>query len=118
MAPIFKSFFALAAALPFVLGATNSRSLKIRNFDTGSEVPGRYIVVFKQDANVTAITEHFHTARSLTKRDGDPVEIDAEYDFQNFKGYAVAADEAAIEELAASDEVRTNLFATTNICAY
>lgn len=104
MAPIFKSFLALAAALPFILAAP-TQSLKIRSVAGVEEVPGRYIVVFKENVAPSLIDAHKIGARQLAKRSGDPVEIDAEYDMDKFKGYAVAADEAAIEKLAASDEV-------------
>lgn len=103
MAPILKSLLALAAVLPFALGA---QSLKIRSSNAAAEeIPGKYIVVFKEGSNLTTIASHFSSARSLTKRNGDPVVIDAEYDLTGFQGYAVAADEVAIEEIAASEEV-------------
>lgn len=115
MAPIFKSLLALAAVLPFALAAPARRSLKIRELHaSASEIPGKYIVVFKEGSDMATISSHFNEARSLTKRDGEPVEIKAEYDMETFKGYAVAADSAAIEAIASKDEVSLRSLAKIN----
>ena len=99
MAPILKSLLAIAAVLPFALGASAASS------GDDSQILGKYIVVFKEDSNLTSIASHFEKARSLTKRDGDPVVIEDEYELGAFKGYSVTADEAAIEAIAATEEV-------------
>ena len=105
MAPIFKTLVTLLL-VPFALGAPTARSNKIRSLSDGKDIiPGHYIVVFAESANATVIAAHHVTARGIKKRSGDPVVVDAEYDMGDFKGYAVEADEDAIDAIAASEEV-------------
>lgn len=75
MAPALKYLLTLAASLSVAFSAPTSSPLKIRSTDSVDAIPGRYIVVFKENSNLTAIAQHFVEARSLKKRDGEPVEI-------------------------------------------
>ncbi|KAL5446768.1 hypothetical protein PMIN07_009802 [Paraphaeosphaeria minitans] len=76
----------------------------------GQVVPGKWIVTLQPDADVATVSSHLVKvreirARSVGERGDESGEIQRQYGFGMFKGYAGVFDEAMVEELEALPEV-------------
>ncbi|OAG00098.1 subtilisin-like protease-like protein [Paraphaeosphaeria sporulosa] len=76
----------------------------------GQVVPGKWIVTLRPDADVATVSSHFVKVREIRARNvgvrhREVGEIERQYRFGMFKGYAGAFDELMVEELRELPEV-------------
>ena len=105
-------FFIRALSLAVAAASFLAHAAPLSTRSTEDSIAGRYIVQLKPDVDVATFTAHREKVRSIVARhlgrrdDIDlNAEIDQEYSFGDFKGYAGAFDAAVVAELEALDDV-------------
>lgn len=72
-------------------------------------IPGKFIVTLKDDVAPADVESHLLWVSGIQSRDlnrREPAGIEKTYNISSFKGYAGSFDDATIQEIEASPEVR------------
>ncbi|TAQ86894.1 hypothetical protein B7494_g4801 [Chlorociboria aeruginascens] len=93
-----------AVVLPLIFAAPTN--LKLRNADATDVIENSYIVIYNTDVTAEKMANHLASVSSIiSKRDSTLAGVGATYEIDDFKGFQVEADEAAIAEIIASPDV-------------
>ncbi|KAF2439332.1 oryzin precursor [Karstenula rhodostoma CBS 690.94] len=105
MQSLFRLFALAAATFPLLPCAAPLSAAVV-----GQVVPGKWIVTLRPDADVATVASHFVKVREIRGRNvggaqPESGDIERQYGFGSFKGYAGSFDKAMIEELRSLPEV-------------
>lgn len=109
MYTIKRSLLLLGAVIPAILGAPITEPHVRRS---GEKIAGKYIVTFKEGVDAAKIAAHTTWATSVHSRNAarisgsSSVGIERNYAIDKFAAYAGSFDDATIEEIRNSEDVR------------